>query len=227
MTFPVKTFISSILIIFLFLQCQSDVPEKDPAYRAEIQEWQQKRLASLKKETGWLSLIGLHRLEPGENTIGSASDNAIVIEYDRVPARLGTFILEETGTAAFTSHSDVAVFHDSIQVDNVIAFSDSISPAVLSHKSISWFVIKRGDTYFVRMRDAENPAISALEKIDSYPISESWRIKARLEPYDPPKSIPIDNVVGPPLCPALAHWYLRSMVNRIAWTPSMPMINCG
>ena len=48
------------------------------AHRSEIQKWQSDRLASLTKEDGWLTLIGLFWLNEGENKFGSDPKNAIV-----------------------------------------------------------------------------------------------------------------------------------------------------
>src|SRR5438445_8588554 len=64
----------------------------DDAWRKEVTDWRAARLERLKSPYGWPSLIGLEWLKDGANTVGSASDNAIVIA--KAPAHLGTITLQ-------------------------------------------------------------------------------------------------------------------------------------
>ena len=57
-------------------------------YESKIQEWRAERVEKLISNSGWLSLIGLHFLEEGDNTVGSADDNDIVLAAG--PEHLGT-----------------------------------------------------------------------------------------------------------------------------------------
>ena len=50
----------------------------------------------MKEPNGWLSVIGLDWLEPGENPFGSDSANAVVFPaLPGVPGRVGSFFLED------------------------------------------------------------------------------------------------------------------------------------
>src|SRR5690349_21649608 len=60
-------------------------------YQSEIQQWREKRLASLKAEGGWLSLAGLFWLHEGANTFGKDSGNDIVLPDG--PEKAGAFEL--------------------------------------------------------------------------------------------------------------------------------------
>src|SRR6476661_3275509 len=63
----------------------------DPAaYRKEIETWRQERLASLKKEDGWLTLVGLYWLKPGENRFGSDPGNPVILPAGKAPALGGS-----------------------------------------------------------------------------------------------------------------------------------------
>src|ERR1700675_4663276 len=67
--------LTAILAIASFwplpLSAQQSYSEKDEL------AWRQQHVADLQKPDGWLSLIGLEWLEPGDTTIGSAKDNKI------------------------------------------------------------------------------------------------------------------------------------------------------
>jgi len=57
-------------------------------------------------------------------------------------------------------------------------------------------IVKRGDKVGVRVKDTESETRREFKGLEYYPIDPKWRIEARLEPYTPPKAIPITNVLG-------------------------------
>jgi len=62
--------------------------DRGDVLREEIAVWQQRRVAELTAVDGWLTLVGLHFMKEGDNTVGSAADNDIVLA--KSPARVGT-----------------------------------------------------------------------------------------------------------------------------------------
>ena len=60
------------------------------SYEQELEQWKAKRLANLKGEDGWLSLIGLFWLKEGENRFGSDATGEIVLPDGKAPAHAGT-----------------------------------------------------------------------------------------------------------------------------------------
>src|SRR4030095_13081705 len=65
------------------------------AHRNEIQKWKSDRLASLTKEDGWLTLVGLFWLNEGENKFGSDPKNAVVLPKGKAPGVSGSLWLEK------------------------------------------------------------------------------------------------------------------------------------
>ncbi|HKA35329.1 MAG TPA: hypothetical protein VKH43_00820, partial [Thermoanaerobaculia bacterium] len=64
------------------------------AHRAEIESWRARRMASLKKDDGWLTLVGLFWLEQGENRFGGGKKgNRIVFPEGSAPASAGSLDL--------------------------------------------------------------------------------------------------------------------------------------
>lgn len=184
-----------LILTLMIAGCGNNTPA-DPAYVQEIRQWQEARLASLKKPTGWLSLAGLFWLKEGDNTFGSGADNNLVFPPGSAPEKIGRFVLENGEVMAYINPA-VEVYYDSIPVNEMKVFAPNIkTPIILTHGSLSWFVIQRGSEIGVRLRDANNPAIAALEHIETYPINPQWRVSATLEPYDPPRKILIENILG-------------------------------
>src|ERR1051326_5571563 len=62
-------------------------------YQQSVEKWRQSYEAKLKADDGWLTVSALLWLHEGENTFGSAADNAVVLPYSYVPARAGHFDL--------------------------------------------------------------------------------------------------------------------------------------
>jgi uncharacterized protein len=58
--------------IVVFLQTLNGPLAAADGYTAEVEKWRSQRLARLTAPDGWLTLIGLYWLKPGDNSIGSA-----------------------------------------------------------------------------------------------------------------------------------------------------------
>ncbi len=166
-------------------------------YVASIEKWHQEREASLKKEDGWLALAGLFWLKEGNNTFGSAEDNAIVFPEGKIAAKAGAFILAGGKVSIKPAPGvEIKVDGETIDEETVIYTSGEADVPQLTYGSLTWFVIRRGDQYGIRLRDAESPARVSFKGVDRYEVSPEWRVKAQLVPNAFPKKIQITNVLG-------------------------------
>ncbi|WP_461071367.1 DUF1684 domain-containing protein [Spirosoma horti] len=167
-----------------------------PSYKAQIDEWHQNRVKSLKSETGWLNLAGLFWLNEGKNSLGRGADFDLTFPAADAPAELGTLYLEK-GEVRFAPNTAKTVLVDGKPVSEpLVIFASNTKPTVLANGSLRWFIIKRGDKYGVRLRDLESSYLKEFQPIDRYPVDESWRVKARFEAPSSPKTIPIIDVLG-------------------------------
>ncbi|HEV7378614.1 MAG TPA: DUF1684 domain-containing protein [Dyadobacter sp.] len=165
----------------------------DVAYENQIKEWHKKRVEGLKAEDGWLNLAGLFWLEEGVNTFGGSSENDIIFPKDHSKAALGKIILEN-GTVTLETAKDAEIFNGTEPVEKITLFPYQ-KPVVVKHQSLRWFIIKRGDKYAVRLRDLESQALKDFKGIDTYPINENWKVKAKLEKSEG-KKVAITDITG-------------------------------
>ena len=166
------------------------------SYEQELEEWKAKRLASLKSEDGWLSLIGLFWLKEGENRFGSGPLNEIVLPEDKAPAQAGTLRLA-AGKVTLEAKPGSGVKSGGQEVSTLELKSDEDgAPTPLELGSLSFHIVKRGDKLGLRVRDRANPARAEFKGTDYYPAERKWVVNARFEPFDPPKRVPILNVLG-------------------------------
>lgn len=175
----------------------SAAPVDVAAYKSEIQKWQSVRLANLTKEDGWLTLVGLFWLNEGENKFGSDPGNPIVLPKDKAPSLAGSLWLEK-GRVRLAARSGVEITAGgkSVTALDLKDDNDDSGPTILKLGSLLINVVKRGERIGVRVKDTESRTRREFKGLEYYPIDPKWRIEARFEPYQPPKTIPITNVLS-------------------------------
>ena len=152
------------------------------SYTDSIRAWQKHRDTGLRAENGWLTLVGLFWLKPGDNSIGSAPNSDLVLPKT-APAEVGRLHLAD-GKVTFTDPSGTV---------KPLSF-DEKKPDIVKAGSVSFFVIQRGDKLGVRAKDSASPALKNFEGMSYFPINPAMRFKAKLIPDV--KKIPILNVLG-------------------------------
>jgi len=184
---------------FVLLQAVAvpgQTPGAEERYQADIRKWREEREATLRSERGWLSVSGLFWLREGANRFGTDPTNEVTLPRGSAPARAGvlehrqgrTVVHLEPGVPAFLAGSDAA--------GRELKPDISGAEGVLTLGRLTLQVIERGGRYAVRLRDPESPARRNFAGLRWFPIDESNRVVARFVPYDPPKNIPIANVIG-------------------------------
>ena len=163
--------------------------------RQEVEAWKAEREARLRQPDGWLSLVGLEWLEEGSNTIGSAEGNQVLLPTS-TPPHLGTLHLEQ-GAVRFETHEGLLVHIDGNEVSSSALASDASGAATeVRIGSVLFYLIARGDQIGVRVKDSEAETLLHFEGLDYYDLEPSWALSATFRPHDPPKSIPVPNVLG-------------------------------
>ena len=164
-------------------------------YSREIEQWRAQRIARLTAADGWLSLIGLHWLEPGPNTLGSAADNAIVLA--KAPPHLGMIDWRADGSLVLQLKPGSGARVDGEAKSQAILRDDrDANPTGVSFGSINFVVIDRGGCKALRVRDSEADTRAQFGGIESFAVDPSWRIVADWIPFDPPQTLETANVIG-------------------------------
>lgn len=167
----------------------------DGAYVAQVEKSRAARVERLMRDEGWLTLVGLHFLEPGSNTIGSAAENTIVLK--NAPAHLGTVVLSDTDAVTITLNPAEDVRVEGEQVLTAALREAGPWPATrVTFGTISFFVIDRGGRKALRVRDTASERRANFAGIDYFPIDPSWRIEADWEWFERPREVMIKNILG-------------------------------
>jgi uncharacterized protein len=194
------TWVLSGLVLAVLGAC-GPKPTPPPAFdeaswRAELATWRQERDAGLRREDGWLSLVGLDWLHEGDNVLGSGDAAEVKLPAGKAPARAG--ILRRAGemvTLLAEAGSGLTVEGQPV-TETMLTADAAGKPVFVELGSLSFFVIQRGDRVGVRIRDREAAVLRTFTGIESFAEAPGWRIAARFEPYDPPRTLKIPNVLG-------------------------------
>ena len=200
------------LLPFLLLTCASTPPapiKELTSYEKGIMDWHQARNDRLNQPDGWLTLSGLFWLSPGENTFGGSRDNDLVFSGKRIPEFMGTLTLEDD-SVRFRSTGDIEIaVNDSVVMEAGLRKDISGSPDILSWKSLSWYIIQRGDRIGVRLKDSQNPNFVHFKPTELFTVDTTWLIEATLQPFDSSTTVDIVNVLGdmsPNPTPGILHF---------------------
>ena len=167
----------------------------DPVYTMEVETWRTQRVARLTTPDGWLSLIGLHFLKDGDNSVGSAKDNDVVLA--KGPAHFGKVSLATDGRVNVElSASAEAKIDGKPALAGELRWRSGSRPSVVATGTVSFFVIERGGKKALRVKDSESERRVHFLGIDHFPIDPAWRIEAKWVAFDRAKEIPITNILG-------------------------------
>lgn len=166
-------------------------------YHEAMQTWHNEREAALKAPGGWLTLAGLFWLEEGSNSFGTDPGNGIVFPEGKAPAFMGSFLLKDGRvTAQLLPHVNVTHNGRSVSQIELKHEMEKGGPTLLEHGLLSWYLIKRGDLFAIRLKDLQSSYLAQFAGIDTYPWNPAWRVEATFVPYDPPKMVNVPTVLG-------------------------------
>ena len=176
-------------------------------FRPENEAWRAKRIAELTAPDGWLSLMGLHFLKPGENTVGHAHVSDVLLP--RGPARFGVATLAADGKVTLQVAAGVEA-----TIDGQVARGGelrvgvgAVKPTLVTCGTVSFFVIERGGKMALRVKDSASERRRNFAGVDYFPPDPAWRIAARWVAFEKSRMIPLTNILGqtsPALVPGKA-----------------------
>jgi len=168
-------------------------------FAQDLATWKAERVERLKAPDSWLSLVGLHWLAPGDNSLGTAED--CTIRLNAGPAYLGRVTLAEDGRVTFIPAPASLATSNGRAVPGsrwgaVELNYRSGKPSSVVAQNVSFVVIQRGEKIGLRVRDTESLRRKNFVGIDYFPADPTWRIEAEWVAFPEPRQIPITNVLG-------------------------------
>jgi uncharacterized protein (DUF1684 family) len=186
-----KPYVAIACAALLVAACREEAvtqPQFDTAAHAqEVEQWQTRRAERLQAEDGWLTLIGLFWLNEGQNVITVPSKS--------VPAPIR--LVRNGETVTLDPAEGLTIDGQPVSAPAQLrSDAHEQGPTIVQIGSVRFNVIRRGERLGLRVKDAQAETRTKFEGLEYFPTDPKWRVEARLEPYDPPKKIPIDDVTG-------------------------------
>jgi hypothetical protein len=158
----------------------------DSAYQQQIAQWRVEREAKLKADDGWLTVVGLHWLHEGVNTVGSDANSDAPLPSS-LPARVGTITLSKS-KVHFQPAAGVQLKEMDLKTDVTPEYDR------LALGRVKFFVIERENRFGVRVKDNEGEARKKFTGLRWFEVNPSWKIKAKFIPS--PHQVTFDTEVG-------------------------------
>lgn len=166
------------------------VPTVSDERRAGWDTWRAARREELVGPEGWLALVGLFWLEPGQSAIGSDPASTIVLP-EPAPAHVGRVVV--AGDTVFFADPSATVTREGVPVSELVLAPDG---APIEIGSLRIVLIARGDRIALRVRDVESPARASFGEIPVYDYDPSLRVRARVRTPEPGRMLSLVNVLG-------------------------------
>ena len=182
-----------LAILVLFTACRYEPPAANVepgSHQQEIETWRANRASRLRAPDGWLTLAGLYWLSEGNNDVSLPAKPP-------VPSQ---FVLQN-GKVMLAANT--ALMIDGKPVKAAVELQNDMQEktTVVRTGTLSFVAIRRedaahGSRFGIRVRDTAAAPRAHFQGLDYFPTDSSYRVEARFEPYTPPKTIPITNVLG-------------------------------
>ena len=177
----------------------ADAPTPAAAWKSDLLAWRAEQAKNLQKPDGWLTLIGLEWLKPGDNSFGSAKGNAIVVKAP-TPANLGLVKLDGSSLQLLSPKSG---YPAGLMVDGKAPASPQSltsdnpgKPSRITTGSVIITIIHRGDRYALRIKNTQSPERVHFKGLKWFPPNEAYRVTAKWTPYNPPRQVPVPTILG-------------------------------
>ncbi len=210
----------ALTILAVAAPCAARAQDDAASWQHSLGAWRTLYERDLSAPDGWLTLVGLEWLKTGVNSFGSAADNTIHLST-QAPAYAG--ILTVSGKDPDTMVqllSPQGGFPAGMSIDGhparegTLKVSDT-TPSTITWNGLSMVVLRRGDRYVLRIKDADSPTRTAFHGLSWYAPDQSYVVNARWIPFKPRRVEQIPTVIGTMLnmtAPGVVEFLLKGKV---------------
>jgi hypothetical protein len=169
-------------------------PNMTEAARAETEAFRAQHEESYLRE--YVTIAGLHFLEPGSQTAGSAPTSAIVLPAS-APAMVGRFVLAD-GVVRFEPAPDATVRLRDEAVDGPVVLRDDSGEEAdeLIAGGVRLVIHRSGDRLSLRVWDPEGEQARSFLGFSWFPVHDEYRVTGRFVPDGTSREVQVVNTFG-------------------------------
>lgn len=169
-------------------------------WRAATEAWRAKQEQSLRSPDGWLTVAGLFFLRPGVNTVGADPGSDVVLPDGAGPADAGRLTLTD-GVVRFAPTTGVAASINQQPITGPVnlRLANAAEKRPADRVTIGRAIIhlhRSGERLAIRLRDPGSALRERFAGLRWFPLDERWRVRATFVPYETPRPVSVQNVLG-------------------------------
>jgi len=172
-------------------------------YTENIIIWRARLNQAIRNEDSWLALSALLWLENGENSIGAAQTNNIIINARSAPAQLMNLSISGS-EVRFIAAKQV---EGKILVDGEPANQGALNvqgesgdpnaaPSRIKFGPLTMMVIERGGKFGLRVWDNDRPERQTIPARRWFDVDTSYRVQARFKPFEQAQTVLLPDALG-------------------------------
>ncbi len=155
------------------------------------------REATLKADTGWLTVAGLHFLNQGENRVGSDPGNDIVLDFPTVPKHAAVITMNGTNVRIKAVDGQTLTINDKqVKESELHGAFDGKPQDTVSFGGLTFFVHYSGPRLALRVRDQNSPIRRNFTGLRWYEPNPALRAIGTFTAYPQTKQVQIPNILG-------------------------------
>jgi uncharacterized protein len=192
-------YLRALVVVVILAGCSKPAEEAAPLPTGEqwvesVNAWRAKHEADYRRD--WATIAGLHFLEPGTYSIGSAKGSDIVLP-EGVPADIGRVVVADA-RVSYEPASGVAVSQNGKPLTGSVVLKAPGQDAAdeVSVSDVKFAVHQSGKRLSLRVWDPDGEQARAFAGFTWFPIDANYRVVARFIPDAKPISLPVVNTYG-------------------------------
>jgi len=190
-----------ISAVFLVAACSRPAEEPTPLPTGEewvesVNAWRAKHETDYRRD--WATIAGLHFLEPGTHSIGSAKENGIVLPAD-LPATVGKVVVAD-GWVRYEPAPGITPTQNGKPLTGTVVLKEpDKDPAdEVAVADVKFAVHQSGQRLSLRVWDPDGKEAREFAGFEWFPIQENYRVVAKFIPDETPKKMAVVNTYGDP-----------------------------
>lgn len=198
---------------------QTALTSAESEWRADLDQWRERRAQEIDAPDGWLTLVGLDWLKPGVNSFGAAADNQIQV-HAQAPDHIGLLTVSNKTVQLLAAS---AGFPPDLTIDGQPAREgplvvEGAKPSIIGWHRLTMVILARGDRYALRLKDTDSPTRKGFHGLNWYAADPHLSVDAHWIPFTPPRIEKIPTVIGNTLdlpAPGVAEFTLGDRTFRL------------
>ena len=161
------------------------------AWVESVNAWRAKHETDYRRD--WVTIAGLHFLEPGEHAVGSSKTNEIVLP-EGVPASVGKVVVAD-GWVRYEPAAGVKPTLNGSPLTGTAVLKEPGRDAEneVQINDVTFAVHESGKRLSLRVWDPDGKQVSEFAGFTWFPIDPNYRVVARFIPDEKPKKVAIEN----------------------------------